>query len=218
MTSLQPPIEYLIFDLDGVLIDSSPCHRVAYQKLWNKLGIHGPEYSSIAGKRTVEVVSTITHSLAPTETKINEWVIFKQKIARREMERDLKVCSGAVEIINRLHADGWRMSVATGASRTSALLALGSLGLTACFDFIVTADEVIQGKPDPMVFNEVLRRSRVPAEKALVLEDSQSGVDAAIAAGIRVCTVHTGVRSDADLFMGAYANLNEGLIELGVFQ
>lgn len=218
MVSLQPCFEYLIFDLDGVLIDSSPCHRVAYQKLWDKLGIHGPEYDTIAGKRTVEVVSTITRSLEPTEAEINEWVMFKQKMARREMKHDFKVCSGAVEIINKLHADGWRMSVATGASRASALLALGSMGITACFDFIVTADEVIQGKPDPMVFNEVLRKSEVPAEKALVLEDSQSGVEAAIAAGIRVCTVHTGVRSDDDLFMGVYTDLNDGLIKLGVFQ
>ncbi len=218
MISLQPCFEYLIFDLDGVLIDSSPCHRVAYQKLWDKLGIQGPEYDTIAGKRTVEVVSTITQSLEPTEAEINEWVVFKQKMARHEMDHDFKVCSGAVETINRLHTDGWHMSVATGASRESALLALSSMGITSCFDFIVTADEVIQGKPDPMAFNEVLRKSEVPAEKTLVLEDSQSGVEAAIAAGIHVCTVHTGVRSDADLFMGAYATLNDCLIELGVFQ
>lgn len=218
MFSIQPSFDYLIFDLDGVLIDSSPCHRAAYQKLWDKLGIHGPEYDTIAGKRTVEVVSAITQSLEPTKAEIKEWVVFKQKMARREMEHNLKVCSGAVEVITKLHADGWRMSVATGASRASALLALSSMSITSCFDFIVTADEVTQGKPDPMVFNEVLRKSEVPAEKTLILEDSQSGVEAAIAAGIRVCTVHTGVHSDAGLFMGAYANLNDGLIELGVFQ
>jgi len=218
MFSIQPRFDYLIFDLDGVLIDSSPCHLAAYQKLWDKLGINGPEYATIAGKRTVEVVSSITQSLEPTKAEIKEWVVFKQKMARRELEHNLKVCSGAVEIINKLHADGWRMSVATGASRASALLALRSMGITSCFDFIVTADEVIQGKPDPMVFNEVLRKSEIPAEKTLILEDSQSGVEAAIAAGIRVCTVHTGVRSDAELFMGAYANLNDGLIELGVLQ
>lgn len=218
MTSLQPCFEYLIFDLDGVLIDSSPCHLVAYQKLWNKLGIRGPEYDTIAGKRTAEVVSAITRSLEPTETEIKEWVMFKQKMARREMEHDFKICSGAVQIINKLHADGWHMSVATGASRASTLLALKSMGITECFDIIVTADEVTRGKPDPMVFNEVLRKSGVPAGKALVLEDSKSGVNAAIAAGIQVCTVHTGVNSDADLFLGAYANLNDGLSELGVLQ
>ncbi len=119
--SVHPYFEYLIFDLDGVLIDSSPCHRVAYQMLWDKLGIHGPEYDTIAGKRTVEVVSTITRSLEPTEAEINEWVMSKQKMARQEMKHDFKVCSGAVEIINKLHADGWRMSVATGASRESAV-------------------------------------------------------------------------------------------------
>ncbi len=134
------------------------------------------------------------------------------------MSHSLKIFQGASESIRQLANDGWRMSVATGASSESAHLALDRMGVTGCLEFIVTADEVTRGKPDPMVFSEVVNKTQVSPANTLVLEDSLSGVEAAIAAGIYVCTVHTGVHSDDKLFMGAYSDLGVALSELGVLR
>ena len=56
----------IIFDMDGVLADSSPCHARAYQDLWKEIGVEGPRYDSIMGRPTGEVIREVTRDLAPT--------------------------------------------------------------------------------------------------------------------------------------------------------
>ena len=102
------------------------------------------------------------------------------------------------------------MSVATGASRESALQAIDSIGITECFEFIVTADDVKRGKPDPLVFKTVLKKAEVSAEKTLIVEDSLSGVEAALGAGACDCIGAGGRAAAAGAGGGARAGLRAG--------
>ena len=73
---------FLIFDMDGVLVDTSAGHARAYQDLWERCGVTGPPYARIAGRPTREVVEHFTRELAPTPAAIEEWAAFKQQRAR----------------------------------------------------------------------------------------------------------------------------------------
>ena len=79
--------DLVVFDLDGVLVDTSPCHRAAFEALWREIGITGPPYESLAGRTTLQAVRDCTRALAPTEGQFREWVLFKQERARVEIGR-----------------------------------------------------------------------------------------------------------------------------------
>jgi len=208
--------KHLIFDLDGVLIDSSPCHENAYAELWRTLGISGPDYSKIAGRRTIEVVRQVTQELSPSEVQLGEWVSTKQETARNNMADGLLVFTDSVQAVRQLTGQGLILSLATGASLKSANIALQKMGIFDCFTTIVTAEDVPKGKPDPMVFQRAMECTTISQEETLVIEDSVAGIQAAVAAGAFVCSVRTGEQYKSDLFAGSFPDIPTALSKLGV--
>ena len=72
----------VVFDLDGVLADSSACHDLAYRELWARIGVEGPPYPTIAGLRTSDAVARVTEALRPSAESLAAWGRFKQERAR----------------------------------------------------------------------------------------------------------------------------------------
>src|SRR6185312_6668260 len=75
-------VRFLIFDMDGVLVDTCGLHARAYRDLWERCGVTGPAYQTIAGRPTVEVVGEATRELSPSAETLAGWVGFKQRRAR----------------------------------------------------------------------------------------------------------------------------------------
>lgn len=209
-------MRFLIFDMDGVLVDTSPGHARAFDDLWERCGIEGPTYSRIAGRPTREVIEQFTHRLAPSPAVIEEWVAFKQQRARQLFQTGTFVFDDVVPSLTALHHAGIGMGVATGASRQTAELLLDRAGIAGFFRFLLTAEDVRQGKPEPEVYRRAVEVSGMDAEQTMVVEDSDSGLRAAAAAGVPVACVRSGLRISSPYFVGSFRGLVDFALTIGV--
>jgi len=197
----------IIFDMDGVLADSSPCHARAYQDLWKEIGVEGPGYDSIMGRPTGEVIREITRDLAPTTEQVEQWVRFKQERARAYLQKETVTFPDTREVLEKLTASGTAIAVGTSASRDTAELLLRQIGVLPLIPVLVTSDDVREGKPAPDTYLEALRRSGGVPDRTLVVEDSLSGLKAAAAAGTWSAAVRNNLGYSGPRFLGNFPDL-----------
>ncbi|MHB8419588.1 MAG: HAD family hydrolase [Myxococcales bacterium] len=188
---------HFLFDLDGTLVDSSAAHERAYREALVSAD-HGLrfDYEQAKGKRTIEVL----RQLGVTEPSLLAALVEKKQAAYlAHVERGaVRLFDGARQLLDRLAATGRGCFLATGASRRSTDRVLRSCGIEGCFTDTVTADDVLRGKPSGDCFELLLRRWRLPPADCLVVEDAESGVEAARAAGVEVAVVHNPALRVAD--------------------
>jgi len=200
-------IELVVFDFDGVLVDTSAGHRRAWDDLWRLVGVAGPRYETIAGRRTLDVVRERTAALSPSPERIAEWVAFKQARARLHAAAGDVVFPDARGVVHELARDGFTLAIGTGASRRAVETALERLALGELFAAVVAAEDVAAGKPAPDVYRRVLERVRTRAERALVIEDSAAGLAAALGAGAWAAAVRSGAAVEHPRFLGGFEDL-----------
>lgn len=208
--------DLLIFDMDGVLVNTTPCHERAYQDLWREIGIEGPPYETIAGRRTSEVVDELTTALGPSAEQKSKWVHFKQMRAREYLATEDISYSDTAQCLSTLASRGVPLALGTSASRGNTEMILKRLGFGNFFSIIVTAGDVKEGKPSPEIYLRVIARAGVSAERVLVIEDSAAGLQAGAAAQAYVASVRTGEKIDDPKFVGSFSNLSELLPAIGI--
>ena len=197
----------IIFDMDGVLADSSPCHARAYQDLWKEIGVDGPRYESIMGRPTGEVIREFTRDLAPTTEQVEQWVRFKQERARAYLQKETVTFPDTREVLEKLTASGTAIAVGTSASRDTAELLLKQIGVLPLIPVLVTSDDVREGKPAPDTYLEALRLSGGVVDRTLVVEDSLSGLRAATAAGTWSAAVRNNLSYSGARYLGNFPDL-----------
>jgi beta-phosphoglucomutase len=197
----------IIFDMDGVLADSSPCHARAYHDLWKEIGVEGPPYDSIMGRPTGEVISEITGHLGPTPEQVEQWIRFKQARARAYLQKETVTFPDTREVLEKLTASGTAIAVGTSASRDTAELLLRQIGVLPLIPVLVTSDDVREGKPAPDTYLEAVRRSGGAPDRTLVVEDSLPGLRAATAAGTWSAAVRNNLRFSGPRFLGNFPDL-----------
>ncbi len=202
-------VSLVVFDMDGVLVDTTPCHRRAYESLWNHLGIAGPAYEAIAGRRTVDVVREFAAEQVSTDSQIEQLVDLKQEAARALLASEPIVFDDSERTVRRLADSGFALALGTGASRRGVSIVLDRLACASLFEAIVTADDVSRGKPDPEVFERACTLSGHDPEEALVIEDSFQGIEAGLSAGCYVVAVRSKIDHAAQRFLGTFPNLDE---------
>ena len=180
-------IEAVVFDMDGVLVDT--------EHLWDEVREHltdewGGRYTPEAQEAMMGMSSHEwsrylheTVGLRESPETINAEVV-RRMLARYEIE--LPVVPGAGEAVRRLADDGYRLAVASSSNRELIDAVLRRLELAALFEATVSSEEVGRGKPAPDVYLEAARRLDVPASRCAAVEDSASGIRAAREAGMRV--------------------------------
>jgi HAD superfamily hydrolase (TIGR01509 family) len=182
-------VEAVVFDLDGVIVDSEHVWDEVREELarerggrWHEraqadmMGMSAPEWS-----RYMHDVIGLTES--PKE--IDELVV--GRLLARYAEA-LPLIDGAVEAVRRL-AETFRLALASSSNRPVIASVLANAGLAASFEVTVSSEEVARGKPAPDVFLEAARRLGVPPERCAAIEDSANGLRAAHAAGMRVVAI-----------------------------
>lgn len=197
----------IVFDMDGVLTDSSGCHARAFSDLWTEAGLtHPPAYRDIAGRPTEAVVREYTSPMQPAEDDVQRWVRFKQVRAREYLSRT-GAFPDVLPAVTALARGGFRLALGTGASRQTALQLLDQAGLTAYFPVVVTGEDVARGKPAPDTFALAIERAGERPGSTLVVEDSAAGLASALASGAYAASVRTNERIDHPYFIGTFPDL-----------
>jgi HAD superfamily hydrolase (TIGR01509 family) len=179
----------VIFDMDGLLLDSEPLYRVTWQTAAAELGcpIDDAFYARFVGRGNDEAEQLLRQRFGdalPLDEFRSRW---RRDFDERLDRAPLAHKPGAIELLDLLDAAAIPKALATSSPRSIALRCLGDLA--ARFAVITCGDEVEHSKPSPDLFLLTSQRLGIPPVECLVLEDSEAGVRAARAAGIEVIMV-----------------------------
>ena len=182
-------IEAVVFDLDGVLLDSEQVWDEAREQLAKERGgrWHYQAQKDMMGMSSTEWSRYMHERIGLPEApeEINREVVECLSASYRE---HLPALPGAKEAVERLAAR-WRLGLASSSNRELIDLALELLGVKQFFAVTVSSEEVARGKPAPDVYLEAVRRLGVEPAHAAAVEDSNNGILAAKAAGMRVLAI-----------------------------
>jgi len=187
---LKPPVA-LIFDMDGVLIDSEPLHKRAKEIAFGEIGILLPEsvYDSYKGRPDATMLPEIMSENGRSAAEIAELLHRKHQIFEK-IEHEMKAVSGAAEFV--LWAKSrYRIALATSATARNREAALRLLGLGNPFEAIMDSARSHRPKPDPQVFQMVMADLSLRPQDCWVIEDSMNGLRAAKAAGCFAAAITT---------------------------
>lgn len=174
----------VIFDMDGVLVDSHAVHRKAWRRFFQTLELDVPESEfdfTLDGRKRCDI---LRHFLGDCPDAELEELGRRKDCIFRQMRLDVAPIPGAVQLVEELHRRGIALALATSASRSRAHSTLLELGLLECFQAVVTGEDVAAGKPDPAVYRLARTRLDIDAPCVLAVEDAISGVQAAVGAGL----------------------------------
>ena len=181
----------VIFDMDGVLVDSEPKHMEAIRAV---LAPHGVEYTDADNDRFFGFTDMEVFTTLSTERGLP---LDASGMTRRRVEmiveftraQSIPPMDGVPAVIHQLHDAGYRLAVASGSAMEIIEATLDVLGITACFDVVVSCLTIGRGKPAPDVFLAAAERLGVPPSRCLVVEDSRNGLLAAKAAGMACAAI-----------------------------
>lgn len=179
-------LKAIIFDMDGVIIDSEPQHARAALQVLTDYGVSTDlEYCySFIGSSTAEMAKTCVrqfHMSVSPEQLLAEINQAKAKLVRKEGYTPLP---GVKELIQQLYKEGIALAIASSSSLAEIQHVVKTLGIQKYFDKLVSTAQVARPKPAPDIFHLTLAKLGVSPREALVIEDSQLGTEAAAAAGL----------------------------------
>ena len=180
-------IEAVIFDMDGVLVDTEHLWDEVREELTGEWGgRYTPEAQQAMMGMSSSEWSRYLHEVVGLREPPD---VINGEVVRRMLARykvDLPVIPGAADAVRGLASAGFRLAVASSSNRELIDAVLHELGLTELFEVTVSSEEVAGGKPAPDVYLEAARRLGVDPHSCAAVEDSASGIRAAHAAGMRV--------------------------------
>jgi HAD superfamily hydrolase (TIGR01509 family) len=185
------PNSGVIFDMDGLMVDTERIARIAWQEASRAAGYEMPDavFALMIGRTKRDSGDLMRQHLGAgfdfERVHATTGILFENII-----ERDgLPLKPGIRELLNDLSARNIPLAVATSTRNPVATQRLESVGLLKFFTVVVTGDQVTRGKPEPDIFLEAVRRLAIDARTSYALEDSFAGVRSANAAGLRVIMV-----------------------------
>jgi beta-phosphoglucomutase len=182
----------LIFDMDGVIVNSNPVHREAWAIYNRRLGIETTEemQQRMYGKRNDQIVRDYMGGHL-TDAEVFEHGAAKERLFREMIgpRLDAFMVPGVPRFLARHR--GLPLAVASNAESENVMFVLNAAGLTPYFGAVVDGHQVSNPKPAPDVFLKAAELLGVPPRDCIVFEDSHSGVQAGVAAGMRVVGLRT---------------------------
>jgi len=180
----------VIFDLDGVIVDTAKYHFIAWQEIARQLGIGFTEKDNeklkgVSRVKSLDIILELGNKKlsqaekdALLEAKNNHYLSLISKMNEDEMLPGIK------NLLNELQNTG--MPFALGSASKNARRILNALGITDMFTAIVDGNDVTKAKPDPEVFTTAADKLAMAYEQCVVVEDSEAGIEAAKNAGMKV--------------------------------
>ncbi|HEY9045099.1 MAG TPA: beta-phosphoglucomutase [Ohtaekwangia sp.] len=182
-------IKAVIFDLDGVIVDTARYHFLAWKRLADELGIPFTEADNerlkgVSRMRSMEILMEIggitlsAHDKEQLANKKNTW--FVDYVERMLPE---EIYPGVKKLIESLRQRGVRVALASSSKNAKTVIQL--LHIQQLFEVVVDGTMIVHSKPDPEIFLLAANRLNIPPADCLVVEDAEAGVEAAHAAGMR---------------------------------
>lgn len=184
-------IKAIIFDLDGLLINSEVISYQLYQELLNKYGYsftiedYAQNYS---GKTELGNMEAFVNNYQ-LPISVQEGLDYTLSREKEYFIKGVSLKPGARELLDYLKKNRYKIALASSSTRERALYALVQHGIDRYFDEMVFGTEVERGKPNPDIFLKACGKLKVDPEKCLVLEDSEAGIQASFSAQIPVICV-----------------------------
>ncbi|MBQ7531576.1 MAG: HAD family phosphatase [Paludibacteraceae bacterium] len=187
-------IKAIIFDMDGVLIEAKDWHYEALNKALSLFGFeisrydHLVTFDGLPTSRKLEML-TVERGLPRSLHKfINE---MKQQYTMDYVYTCCKPRFIHQYALSRLHADGYRIALASNSIRHTIELMMDKAGLTSYMEFMLSNQDVKKAKPDPEIYLTAIKRLGLKPEECLIAEDNQNGIQAALASGAHLFKVDT---------------------------
>jgi len=186
-------IKAVIFDMDGVIVDSEPLQSLSWKKLFNERGIK-PIYNN----------EGLIHEVGPTGDQSYLSIMEKHNLKKEELEtirkrrreifekiirEKLKPMAGFLDLIEALKKQKLKLAIASNRIGVHVNLMMETIGVKNYFEIIVCRNDNIKAKPSPDIFLETAKKLKVKPFECLVLEDSETGVTAAKKAKMKVIAI-----------------------------
>ncbi len=189
----------VLWDLDGVIIDTAEFHFAAWRRVFEKRGINYTKaiFKKSFGRRNETVIPVV---MGKNVSRGEVMAIAREKegIFRRLSKNKIRPFPGAIDLIRKLSENGVRMALVTSTPARNIKAVLGGLGIIDLFQTVISGEDVKQGKPAPEGYLLAAERLGVSPENCVVIEDSTPGVSAAKNAGMR-CIAITNTRPGSRL-------------------
>jgi beta-phosphoglucomutase len=226
-------MDALIFDFDGVVVDSEPIHFAGFRRVLRTAGIELTEedyYSLYLGYDDHDCFEAVGRNTGVelTDRRIAELTAAKTQWVKQALAETIQPLPGAVELIRAAAAAGVPLAICSGALREEIELASRTVGIDTCIATIVAAEDVARGKPDPEGYLLACRQlGRTPPEdgsppacrpeRCVVVEDSPAGIEAGKGAGMAVLAVTNSYPADqlaaADRIVASLADVSLAALE-----
>jgi len=208
-------LKAVLFDMDGVIVDTEPLHRKAYFKMFEEIGINVSEalYTSFTGQSTLEICQTLVDNFALTQSP-QTLVAVKRKHFKYLFENDnsLQLLPGVLDLIKDYYQNGITLVLASSASMDNINRIFTRFDLDPYFVAKLSGADLAKSKPHPEIFLKAAEAAGQPPANCMVIEDSTNGIKAAKAAGI-YCVAYNSKHSHdqdyslADLVVGDFKEL-----------
>ncbi|MCR4414795.1 MAG: HAD family phosphatase [Thermoguttaceae bacterium] len=176
----------VIFDMDGVLVDSYHAHYESWRRMAAEHGrtMTRAQFDATFGRTSREVIAVIWPELDGAADQIRALDDRKEALFREILAADFPPMPGARELLHQLRDAGVPVAVGSSGPPENVALVLDRLGARPLLAAVVTGSDVTRGKPDPEVFLIAARRMGMAPQRCVVVEDAPLGIDAAHAAGM----------------------------------
>lgn len=181
------PLKAVLFDMDGVIVDTEPLHRKAYLKMFDELEIVVNEefYSTFTGSSTKSVCERVIERFN-LENSWEEIAALKRSYFKHyfNTDPDFDLIPGVKDLINHYFENGIKLVLASSAHMNTINWVFEKFGLEKYFIAKISGADLIESKPHPEIFELAAEMAKESKENCMVIEDSTNGIKAANAAGI----------------------------------
>ena len=184
----------IIFDLDGVLVDSEPIHRKAInlslQEISEKFLIKESEFKGkYQGKGTKEIFASLSKEKGLPQKELESLFESKEKILAEIINNEYREDDRILEMLKKLKEEEYIIYCASNATSQTIENILSKKGILQFMDYFISAQDMGNPKPDPAVYKHCISREGLSPSQCLIIEDSPSGKRAAIDSGAHLCEV-----------------------------